>query len=200
MMKRTSVLVPAALVFAACAASGAEDPSGSTAPAPVASAAQAVDYDGDFGLSPDCISGGEHTLRNDDGAGHQINMTCEEGPGFTLDDARTLCGGPVKYFTYSCSDFPANRPYQPDNERSWTAYVGCCAGGSVGLVPGGGSEPGRGYGPGHGSEPGRGYESGHGSEPGRGYQPSVAAPTPTSSIPEAPAAGHGSGHKRPGTR
>jgi hypothetical protein len=87
-------------------------------------------------------------MHNPEFPAHERGASCGFRDGFSIQDAAGLCGGSVKYFTYSCSDFPANAPYQPDNQRTWTAYFGCCAprgpgpGPGPGVLPPPGSRPG----------------------------------------------------------
>jgi hypothetical protein len=69
---------------------------------------------------------GDFTIHN---AGYPVHEDgkCAGTAGFTFADAVAACGGDVKYFSYTCSDFPAKRPYQPEPELAWTSYYGCCA-------------------------------------------------------------------------
>ncbi|MFO0757623.1 MAG: hypothetical protein U0359_14095 [Byssovorax sp.] len=51
--------------------------------------------------------------------------TCATTQGFSVKDAAALCGGPVKYFSYTCSDTPAKPPYK-EPQIAWTSYYACC--------------------------------------------------------------------------
>jgi hypothetical protein len=87
-------------------------------------------------LDPTCPGAGATEAASNPGSPDHEIATCASGVGFTLGDAAAACGGEVQYFSYVCSDFPASFPYQPDDERAWTAYFGCCAtlgGGSTGT-------------------------------------------------------------------
>jgi hypothetical protein len=84
----------------------------------------------DPNLAPLCVDRGGLAMSVDREAG-----TCAGPDGTTFSDAVAFCGGAVKYFGYSCVDFPANAPYQPDDERAWTAYFSCCVTYTVDVQP-----------------------------------------------------------------
>lgn len=84
----------------------------------------------DPNLAPQCVDRGGLAMSVDPEAG-----TCTDPDGFTFSDAVTFCGGAVHYFGYSCVDFPASAPYQPDDERAWTAYFACCVTYTVDVQP-----------------------------------------------------------------
>jgi hypothetical protein len=84
----------------------------------------------DPNLAPLCVDRGDVAMSVDPEVG-----TCADPDGTTFADAVAFCGGAVKYFDYTCVDFPASAPYQPDNERAWTAYFGCCVTYTVDVQP-----------------------------------------------------------------
>jgi hypothetical protein len=74
-------------------------------------------------LNPECNGAGDFAVHN---AGYPSRETgtCESTDDFDFDDAVLACGGAVKYFSYSCSDFAGGRR---GPQLAWTAYYGCCA-------------------------------------------------------------------------
>jgi hypothetical protein len=89
-----------------------------------------------------CESDGDEEAHNPGWPSHEPG-TCADGAGFLLSDAIALCGGDVKYYGYACSDFPAQPPYQPHDERGWTAYYACCSAAAGSRAEGADGEGGR---------------------------------------------------------
>jgi hypothetical protein len=147
-MLRARAVLPALVTLAGCALPN--DPG-----EPVGRTAEA--WGPDPRVFAECPSAGDQAFHSTGEGGRDHDAYCAAGPGFTIDDASGMCGGPVKYFSYACEDFPPG-PYQPDPERAWTAYFACCAGtGGLPLPPPDGppvGEPGYGEpgysGPGYG--------------------------------------------------
>ena len=77
------------------------------------------------GVDPTCdITGVYETVSSN---GQEVG-TCASGDGLTIAEAVAYCGGAdVNSFGYICTDYPANPPDQPDAQRYWTGYFGCCA-------------------------------------------------------------------------
>lgn len=163
-MQQPRSLFLAALVLGGCTIAPSLDDGGGVEPVARAVEADDIFPGGEPGLDSGCTSSGDHVANS--GPSHQEG-TCAEGGGFTYEDAVSACGGTVKYYTTSCTDFPPSLPYQPEPQRAWTAYFACCAdSGNGSYGPGYGSPPG--YGPGYGS---RGYGRGYGSWRGPGPEP-----------------------------
>lgn len=78
-------------------------------------------------LDPTCTAAGGGLVAQNAGAPYHEAGTCASGDGMTFSDAVAACGSNVRYFGYYCADFAAAPPYQANDERSWTAYYGCCA-------------------------------------------------------------------------
>lgn len=78
-------------------------------------------------LDPMCAPADSGIVARNPGAPYHEAGTCASGDGISFDDAVAACGANVRYFGYSCNDFPAAAPYQPNDERGWSAYYGCCA-------------------------------------------------------------------------
>jgi hypothetical protein len=76
-------------------------------------------------LDPTCEGADDFAASHPGAPAHEA-ATCASGDGMTFDQAVAACGANVQYFGYYCSDFPASEPYQPNDERAWTAYYGCC--------------------------------------------------------------------------
>jgi hypothetical protein len=187
-------LIATAILFAGCVSApfdhedaGDSLNDGVTSPGgePLGSATEAHEWNGPgpvLLLDPGCQAAGDQDVHNDEFPAHERASCCAEDQGFTLEDAVDVCGGPVKYFTYSCSDFPANAPYQPDDQRAWTAYYGCCLSSSIdGPVPVYGPPPDHGP-PGYGPPPsyvppGYGPPPSYGP-PGYGPPPGFGPPGP----------------------
>jgi hypothetical protein len=77
-------------------------------------------------LNSTCINNGMDTTIHNVGWPKHENGTCDNGfEAFTIEDAAALCpGGVVKYFDYTCTDFPLPPPYNP--QRAWEADYSCC--------------------------------------------------------------------------